>query len=350
METRYRLIRRGVRGGVFYCVDSQTGKRTSLHTSNEDDARRIITAQNEALRQPMLNLQIAKAYLYGADNGIATRTWQHALDALVARKKGENQNRWKRGGKEKPFDLIRDQIIIETSGETLLKVMRKGTVSTNVYLRRLHNFCLDMDWLLKPIIPKRQWPKIEFKERRGVTFEEHQKILASEQNPEWRAYYEMLWHLGGSQTDIATLRAEDIDWTFQTISYSRMKTGSPALIRFGDTIAEILRSLPTSGYLFPMISQWKESDRAKAFIRRRRLAEVSGVSLHCYRYAWAERARTAGYPERFAQEALGHKSVAVHRAYARKAQVLLPPLEDYEKRAKAGNVVPMQLQPAANLG
>jgi hypothetical protein len=133
METRYRLIRRGARGGNFYCVDTQTGRRASLHTSNEGDARQIINAKNEALRQPMLNLQIAKAYLYGADNGIATRTWQNALDALIASKKGENQNRWKRGGKEKPFDLIRDQVIIETSGELLLKVLRKGTVSTNIY-------------------------------------------------------------------------------------------------------------------------------------------------------------------------------------------------------------------------
>jgi len=39
----------------------------------------------------------------------------------------------------------------------------------------------------------------------------------------------------------------------------------------------------------------------------------------------------AGYPERFAQLALGHNSQAVHRAYARKAQVTLPPLEDYER-------------------
>ena len=342
METRYRLIRRGTRGGTYYCVDTKTGKRTSLRTGNEDEAVQIVNARNQALRQPVLNMQIAKAYLYGTDNGIATRTWQNALDALIANKKGENQNRWKRSGKEKPFDLIRDQIVIETSGEMLLQVLRKGTVSTNVYLRRLHNFCLDMDWLLKPIIPKRQWPKIEFKERRGITAEEHQKILASERNPEWHAYYEMLWHLGGSQTEIASLRAEDIDWTFQTISYSRLKTGSPALIRFGDDVAKILRSLPATGYLFPMIALWKESDRAKAFIRRRLLAGVSSVSLHCYRYAWAERARTVGYPERFAQEALGHKSVAVHRAYARKAQVLLPPLEEYEKRAKNGTIIVIQ--------
>jgi integrase len=56
------------------------------------------------------------------------------------------------------------------------------------------------------------------------------------------------------------------------------------------------------------------------------------VSLHSYRYAWAERAKTAGYPERFAQMALGHNSKAVHRAYAKKAQVTLPPLEEYERK------------------
>jgi integrase len=351
METRYRLIRRGVRGGTFYCVDTKTGKRNSLRTGNEDEAQQIINAKNQALRQPVLNMQIAKAYLYGTDNGVATRTWQQALDALTTSKEGDNRERWKRGGKEKPFDLIRDQIIIETSGETLLQVMRKGTVSTNIYLRRLHNFCLDMDWLLKPIIPKRQWPKIKFKERRGITFEEHQKILACEHNPELHDYYEMLWHLGGSQTDVASLRAEDIDWTYQTISYARQKTGSQALIRFGDEVAKILRSRPATGYLFPQIVRWKESDRGKAFIRRLRLAGVSGVSLHCYRYAWAERAKTVGYPERFAQEALGHKSAAVHRAYARKAQVLLPPLEEYEKRAKSGNLLTVvQPEPAVSVG
>jgi membrane carboxypeptidase/penicillin-binding protein len=100
MKTRYRLIRRGVRNGAFYCVDTKTGKRTSLRTGSEDEASQIINAKNQALRQPVLNMQIAKAYLYGTDNGIATRTWQQVLDALIASKKGENQTRWKRGGKE----------------------------------------------------------------------------------------------------------------------------------------------------------------------------------------------------------------------------------------------------------
>jgi integrase len=60
--------------------------------------------------------------------------------------------------------------------------------------------------------------------------------------------------------------------------------------------------------------------------------KIQGVTLHSYRYAWAERAKTAGYPERFAQEALGHNSKAVHRAYAKRALVKIPSLEEYEKR------------------
>jgi integrase len=159
-----------------------------------------------------------------------------------------------------------------------------------------------------------------------------------------RDYYELLWHLGGSQSDMAALCAENIDLANRTITYARMKTGTPVVVRFGDAVERIVKPRGKRGYLFPRIAAWKESDRAKAFIRRCRLVGVSGVSLHSYRYAWAERAKAAGYPERFAQEALGHKSQAVHRAYARNAQVKIPPLEDYE-RAGGNNVVSVVFQP-----
>ena len=70
---------------------------------------------------------------------------------------------------------------------------------------------------------------------------------------------------------------------------------------------------------------------------------IKGITLHSYRYVWAERARICGYPERFAQEALGQNSKAVHRAYARKAQVTIPTLEDYERKLAAAEnvIVPM---------
>ncbi len=70
MKTRYRLIRRGVRNGAYYCVDKKTAKRTSLQTDDEDVALQIVEAKNQAQRQPVLNLQIAKAYLAGTDSAI----------------------------------------------------------------------------------------------------------------------------------------------------------------------------------------------------------------------------------------------------------------------------------------
>jgi hypothetical protein len=51
------------------------------------------------------------------------------------------------------------------------------------------------------------------------------------------------------------------------------------------------------------------------------------------------RAREAGYPERFAQEALGHTSAAVHRAYAKGAKVNIPSLDEYEQRANEAQAV-----------
>jgi hypothetical protein len=58
---------------------------------------------------------------------------------------------------------------------------------------------------------------------------------------------------------------------------------------------------------------------------------ISGVSLQSYRYAWAERELKCGFLERFAQQALGHNSKAVHRAYAKHAEVTVPSLDDWEK-------------------
>jgi integrase len=339
MKTRYRLIRRGNRSGAFYCVDTETGKRTSLGVISEDEARQVVEAKNQARRQPMLNLQIAKAYLAGTDTAITTRTWQQAIEALTNTKHDANRIRWQRVLKDPALAPLWSRVIIETPGELLLKILQVGTVSTNVFLRRLHNFCVDMNWLPWPLIPKRQWPTVRFKEKRAITAEEHARIIAREQNPERRAFYKLAWYLGASQSDLAFLDADNIDWEQRVISFARKKTGSVALLRFGDEVANILCGLPQTGPLFSYMRSVRCGDRATEFKQRCAGLGIHGVSLHSYRYAWAERAKVAGYPERFAQESLGHNSKAVHRAYARKAQVLLPPLEEYEKRARAGEFI-----------
>jgi integrase len=93
--------------------------------------------------------------------------------------------------------------------------------------------------------------------------------------------------------------------------------------------------LSAQGVLLPYLSRVRAGDRATEFRSRCRQLGIAGVPLHSYRYAWAERARTVGYQERFAQEALGHNSKAVHRAHAKRALMKLPSLEDYEQQAAA---------------
>jgi len=293
MKNRFRLYRRH-NGGVFYAHNSETGKQESLGTKDRAEATSLLNARNESVRQPQLNLQIAKAYLAGTDSGVATRTWQNALDAIVETKTGSTQDRWRRAAKEKALDLIRDHVIIETQAEQLLACLKAGTVSTNVHLRKLHNFCISMNWLPWPLIPKRLWPEVRYQPKRAITIEEHQLIIEREKNPERRNFYELCWHLGGSQSDIANLKAEDVDWPNQTIAYARQKTGSLAMIHFGEDIEAILRRLPATGSLFPYLQSVRSGDRATEFKQRCEGLGITGVSLHSYRYAWAERAKQCG--------------------------------------------------------
>jgi integrase len=342
MRQRYRLFRRS--SGIFFIEDRATRRQESLRTKDKEVASRLFHSKNEAHVQPALNLQIARAYLMAIDPAIATRTWQHALDEIIKTKQGGTQVRWLSAAKQKPFDTIRNVPILETQAEHFLKVLNSGTVSTNVYLRRLHNFALDMSWLPWPVIPKRQWPEVRFKEKRAITWEEHLKIIEREQNVERRAFYELCWHLGGSQSDIAHLQTEDIDWQEWALSYSRKKTSVPVIIHFGEAAAKVLRTLPASGSLFPYLMTVRAGDRATEFKQRCQGLGIKGVSLHSYRYSWAERAKKCGYPERFAQQALGHSSKAVHRAYAKKVQVKLPSMEEYEKAMEQKKVVAVKFQ------
>jgi len=155
-----------------------------------------------------------------------------------------NQKRWQNAIKDKAFNLIRRQVIIETKDEHLLSTIQSGTVSANVFLRKLHNFRLDMNWLPWPLIAKRQWPVIRFKEKRAITLAEHQQNLAREKNPERKAYYQMAWHSGASQTDLAFLQADDIDWENRTIGYLRRKTKSR---RFSELRRSTGPCFPTCG-------------------------------------------------------------------------------------------------------
>ena len=212
--------------------------------------------------------------------------------------------RYERAMRDKAFELIRARKLVETTAEDFLTVLRLGKKSTNHFLRRLQNLALGLGWLPAQMLAPKLWPTVCAKARRGITRIEHELITGTESNEERRLYYEMLWETGGSQTDIVNLRAENLLLVEGIICYQRCKLkqeAPPAQLVIGPRLRELLRKLPTSGPLFPKWSKVKDSARASEFRRRCKVLKIEGVSLHSYRYAWAERAHTAGYPERYAQ-------------------------------------------------
>lgn len=344
MKARFRLFRRGT---VFYAQDGKTRRQRSLGTRDKTEAARLLAALNESSHAQNFNLQLARVYLTASNPLMAERTWRDVFKEVMALKTGVTRTRWENALKDGAYVSLLPRKVIETAAEDFLKVLKAGTVSTNVFLRRVHNFALDMNWLLAPVIPKRQWPAVRYRPKRAITLEEHEKIVAREPNRERRLFYELCWHLGGSQSDIAMLHGEDVDWADKTVGYFRHKLRhreslKAPLIHFGAGTAEILRQLPEKGPLFPYLSTVDCKDRATEFRQRCATLGIKGVTLHSYRYSWAGRAKSAGYPLRFAMEALGHNSKAVHHAYACKAEVRLPSLEGYESARKDGKIVAFQ--------
>lgn len=341
MKAKYWLCKR--KNG-FFSFDSETGKRESLQTGDMEEAKRIIRAKNDAATQPAINISIAKAYLVGTDPKLVERTWAFVMQEFCAVKKDSTRLRRERAIKSPAFNFIRNKRLVETTAEDFYNVLKSGGVFTQNILRCLHNLALGMGWILAPVIPPKLWPKIEKKHRRAITLEEHQRILQAENNGERKMYYELLWEIGSAQTDGSKLTTANIDWKNRLLSYHRQKTGELCMLEIGARLESLLRKLPSEGALFPKISALKDKDRAAEFRRRCRILKIDGVSLHSYRYAWASRAKQLGMPERFAQSALGHASLAVHREYARDGVALCPSLENYE--GKAMSLHRVELAPA----
>lgn len=327
-QQRFWLYRRD---GVFYLHDSQSGKRESLETRSRSEAQEVRKARNQASERPTLGLALAKAYLSTQDPQIVQRTWEDVRREFCARGKPQTQLWRKRAMRSKPFGLLKHKKLLETTLDDFFAALRVGGVVTHSFLRCVHNLALGLGWLAWPVLPLKLWPTVHTKPKRGITWDEHQKIIAAEQNVERRLYYEILREVGASQTDAASLCAENIDWQTRVLAYQRRKTGQWAYLRVGERLEKILRQLPAKGPLFPKISRSADTSRAAEFRRRCRLLKIEGISLHSYRYGWAERAKGCGYPGRWAQNALGHNSSAVHQAYAKGHIAICPPLDEYEQ-------------------
>jgi transposase len=93
MKERFRLVRLGDRGGMFYCKDTVSGSRTTLKTKDRETAKKLIRHKNEAVEQPHIRLYIkqgndiiSQALLAHIDSHAERiKTFDAPLKAMLAR-------------------------------------------------------------------------------------------------------------------------------------------------------------------------------------------------------------------------------------------------------------------------
>ena len=88
MKERYLVFER--KNGIFFLEDRLLKKQNSLKTRDEETARRICHAKNEALRQPAINLHIARAFLTAGD---LNRDQNYSKDDSYERERQANSSR-----------------------------------------------------------------------------------------------------------------------------------------------------------------------------------------------------------------------------------------------------------------
>jgi len=265
MKNKFWLCQRGP---VFYLLEVESGRRTSLRTTDRASAEQILRAKNEATGQPALALALGRAYFSTYNPKLTQRTWQVVVDEYCSRGQPQTQAMRRRKTRQKAFDPIRHKPLLETTAEDFMEVLRSSGVSVAYCLRGIHNLAVGLGWLPWPILAPKLWPPLRYKPKRGITSKEHERILAAERNPERRVYYALRWETGASQTDAALLTSENVNWETHTLSYRRQKTGSLACLTIGPRLETLLRGLPAKGPLFPRISATPANARAAEFYRR----------------------------------------------------------------------------------
>lgn len=312
--------------GVYSSHDKMTGARRSLRTRDYAKAAELVNALNQEYADKQHAEALAHIFLEKAGRTLCKMTWAEAMEACWSREglRENTVNGLKRVFGGKCFAALRPMLICETYAEHFREVLKNGAPSTSKFLRTLQCFAIEQGWLHAPLLPNKVLRMKKQKDTKAITWEEHQRIVASEKRPEWKRYYTMCWLVGGGNTDMANLRVENFNKEIGVLTYIRKKTGNVCRLRFNGNIARLLELLPESGWLFPTIRLLHQKQRSSEFWRRVRTKKVNAphISLHGYRVSMAERLAKAGISLREAQNMLGHRSEAVAISYAKNAEII----------------------------
>ncbi len=114
MKARFRLVQLGNRGGMCYCMDTQTGLRKSLDTKARTEAERLIRHKNEAMvATPHINRKIGLVYLSDSDSEMGKRTWETVMEDIIKDKHGPTLVRYLTALKDPAYKLIEKKVLSE---------------------------------------------------------------------------------------------------------------------------------------------------------------------------------------------------------------------------------------------
>ncbi len=142
--------------GTLY-AENIHGDRLSLRTKNRKMAEEILRGYQASVEKPNFAYKVGLAYLGETDPEAENRTWLDVIDAYIKRSAaGPTRNRLETAKKDKALQKILKLNLLQDrprQAGLFFEALNIGRVSTNVFLRRFHNFALDMGWSVENANP-----------------------------------------------------------------------------------------------------------------------------------------------------------------------------------------------------
>mgnify|MGYP001288599589 CR=1 FL=1 len=363
----YKLKKRNDKGGVYYIIDKATGKSRSSKTTDKHQARELAQEQYNLTdnTNAAFHMKCAEMHLAKCNPEWTINTWDMIAKRMI------NGPRGRFGGEKKPrtiataqscwnnacWNRLRDKRVIDTVPNDFHQATKGVGIALVNFGKQLHNYATNHRLMPYPIMGTEMWVKHQSKPRsRAVSEEEHHKILhyinstktdlwgqyikhhprtsPKQWRDEWVNYLWFLWFTAASSSDAANMKAENIKWNENVLEYTRDKWVKPdehapvrVAIAKGGQLEELLKRLPKSGNLFSLLSRTRVDSRSNRFRRIIDALGISGISIHGYRYAFAERAKRAGMSAEDRMANLGHSTFEMTNHYDKKAKVVPASIE-----------------------
>ena len=361
--------------GIWTAVDKKTKKQTSLKCKGtREQAEEIADIQfgNTDDSNAAHHMKAAEAHLMKCNPEYATNTWDMVADKLIKSKrkcggpmKLSTTRTYKSCWNHKGWDVLRHKRCIDTTPRDFEEATKDMGYLNVKFGQKLHNFAINRMLIPYAIMGLDMWPVVTIKGPicRAIKEDEHLKVLKFIDDPkmahwrqlvkthggkpidwmnEWKAFLSLLWYTGASQTDASMMKAENVKWDQGVLEYRRIKWKEPlkhapvrVAIAAGGALEKLLKKLPKKGPLFPLLINTDHSNRCRTFARFVDWLDFSNVSMHGYRYSFAERAKEKGMSAEDRMTTLGHKNFEMTSHYDQEAQVIPASIEIIEGGLKA---------------